>query len=124
MKIERIIWSALLASIFIYIMVAFMTAQRNAAQPFADALHHQMVLPLYAIGAVTAVLAFFMRARFRSRGAPRRLYNVVTWALLEATTIYGLVLAMIAADWRLLIPPAMLTILGFVVTFPQEEITI
>ena len=61
-----------------------------------------------------------MRARFRERGAPSRLYNIVTWALLEATTIYGLVLAMVAFDWRLLIPPAMLTILGFTLTFPQE----
>jgi FtsH-binding integral membrane protein len=120
-KIERIIWSALLATIFIYIGVAYMIAQRNAAQPFSESLRHQMVLPLYAIGAVTAVIAFFMRARFRERGAPSRLYNIITWALLEATTIYGLVLAIIAFDWRLLIPPAMVTILGFVVTFPREE---
>jgi uncharacterized integral membrane protein len=121
MKIERIIWTALLAVVLIYVLVAFMIAQRNANQPFADALHHQMVLPLYAIGAVTFGIAFFMRARLREQGRPRRMYNIIGWALFESVTIYGLVLAFIAFDWRLIVPPAMLTILGFVVTFPQEE---
>ena len=120
MRIERIIWAALLASIFIYILIVFMVAQRNAGQPFSEALHHQMVLPLYAIGAVTFGMAFFMRNFFRERGRPSRVYNIIGWALFEATTIYGVVLAFIAFDWRLVIPPAMLTILGFAVTFPQE----
>jgi hypothetical protein len=121
MKIERIIWAALLAAVVIYVLVAFMVAQKNAAPPFADALHRQMVLPVYAIGAVLFVIAFFLRARFRERGAPRRLRNIIAWALFEAVTIYGLVLALTASDWRLIVPPAMLTIIGFVVTFPQEE---
>lgn len=121
MKIERIIWAALLASIFIYILIVFMVGQRNAAQPFSEALRHQMVLPLYGIGAVTFGMGFFMRNLFRERGRPSRLYNIIGWALFEATTIYGVVLAMIAFDWRLIIPPAMLTILGFVVTFPRNS---
>jgi hypothetical protein len=62
-----------------------------------------------------------MRNWFREKGRPRRLYNIIAWALFEATTIYGLVLALIAFDWRLIVAPAMLTIIGFVMTFPQES---
>jgi len=120
MRVERAIWGALLFSIFFYIVMAFMVAQRNAGQPFAAALHHPMVLPLYAIGAATFGIAIFVRNWFRDRGQPRRKYKIVGWALFEAITVYGLVLAFIAVDWRLIVPPAALTILGFGATFPRD----
>ena len=121
MKIERIIWVALLASICMYVYIAFLVGQRNAGLPFEQSLHHQMVVPLYAIGAVTFGMAFFIRSLFRGPGKPRRLYNIVGWALFESVTIYGLVLALLLADWRLIVAPALLTILGFALTFPSEE---
>ena len=120
MRVERIIWAALLFSIFMYIVIAYIIAQRNATVPFEQALHHQMVLPLYAIGALTFVMAFVVRGYFRAKGRPSRVYNIIGWALFEASTIYGLVLALIAFDWRLLVPMAALTIVGFAVTFPRD----
>jgi hypothetical protein len=49
------------------------------------------------------------------------LYNILPWALFESVTIYGVVLNLILVDWRLIVAPAMLTILGFVVTFPKSS---
>ncbi|HYS56204.1 MAG TPA: hypothetical protein VER58_20790 [Thermoanaerobaculia bacterium] len=119
-KIERIIWAALFASILIYCLIAFTIAQRNAQRPFQAALHDEFTIILYSISALTFVAAFFTRARFRERGAPRRLYNIIAWALLESITIYGFILALVRMDWKMILPPAALTIAGFIITFPHQ----
>ncbi len=120
MKVMRIIWAALLGATLIYCLVAFMVAQKNAGRPFVDAVHDQRVQVVYAIAVITFAAAFFMRARDRERPTPVPVANIICWALFEAVTIYGLVLAFIALDWRLIVPPEMLSILGFVMTFPQQ----
>lgn len=120
LRVMRIIWAALLFAALIYFQIAFMIGQRNAGVPFASEFHDPFVQIIYAVAAVTFGVAFFMRGWMRDHGRPSHLYNIVTWALLESVTIYGLVLAMIKSDWRLIAAPAMLTFAGFVLTFPQE----
>ena len=120
MRMQRIIWAALFGSILLYCFVAFTVAQRNAQRPFETALHDQFTIILYSIGALTFAAAFFMRGWLRERGRPLQMYNVVGWALLESVTIYGLVLALMTMDWRMIALPAALTIAGFIITFPQE----
>jgi F0F1-type ATP synthase membrane subunit c/vacuolar-type H+-ATPase subunit K len=120
LKIERIIWAALLVSIAIYGHVAFLVGRKNAGRPFGDELRDPRVMILYALCALTFPIAFVMRAWLRERGAPRRLYNIIGWALFESITIYGLVPALILSDWRLIAAPAALSISGFILTFPSE----
>jgi hypothetical protein len=120
LRITRIIWAALLFAVLIYCLIAFMMGQRNAGVPFASEFHDPFAQIIYAVAVVTFGVAFFMRGWMRDHGRPAHLYNIVTWALLESVTIYGLVLAMIKFDWRLIAAPAMLTVAGFVLTFPRD----
>ena len=122
LRILRSIWAALLIATLIYCLIAALVGQRNAQMPISSQLLDPFAEILYAIGAVTFGLAFFIRGWMRDHGRPARLYNIVTWALLESITIYGLVLAMLKADWRLIAAPALLTFAGFVFTFPQEAL--
>jgi FtsH-binding integral membrane protein len=122
LRTMRIIWGALLFAVLIYCSIAFTIGQRNAGVPFASEFKDLLVQIIYAVAAVMFGVAFFMRGWMRDRGRPAHLYNIVTWALLEAVTIYGLVLAMVKFDWRLIVAPALATFAGFVLTFPQEAV--
>ncbi len=119
LRIMRIIWAALLVATLIYSAIAVTLGQRNA--PLMQAhLHDPFVQIIYGIAAITFGVAFFMRSWMRDRGRPAQLYNIVSWALFESIAIYGLVPAMLHADWRLMAAPEMLAFAGFVLTFPQE----
>jgi hypothetical protein len=120
LKVTRIIWAALLFATLIYSAIAVMLGQRNARMPMPAHLHDPFVQIIYGVAAITFGLAFFMRGWMRDRGRPADLYNIVSWALFESIAIYGLVPAMVHADWRLMAAPEMLAFAGFVLTFPQE----
>jgi hypothetical protein len=122
LRIQRIIYAALLITLAIYFILVWILGQQNASRSFQEALRLPIVVPLYVIGVVTFAMAFFMRARLHERGAPPRMRNIVFWALLESIGIYGLVVAFVYQDWRLMVPPLMLSILGFAVSFPQQEV--
>jgi FtsH-binding integral membrane protein len=119
---QRIIYAALLIALAIYFVLVWTLGQQNASRPFQDAVRQPIVIPMYAIGAATFAIAFFIRARFRERRVPPRVRNIVFWALLESISIYGVVLAFLYRDWRLMAPPLMVSILGFAMSFPQEEV--
>ena len=122
--VQRVIWAALLVAVVVYCLIAFMLGQTNAAQPFAENFRDVFVKMMYAVAIVMFGVAFFMRARLREMGRPPRLYNIVCWALLESVTIYGLVPAFTHHDWRLVAGPAMLSIAGLVMTFPQADASV
>jgi F0F1-type ATP synthase membrane subunit c/vacuolar-type H+-ATPase subunit K len=116
----RIIFAALLGSIGIYCFVAWMVAKRTDVA-FDNRLKDPLVQVFYVLSATIFVIAFVVSTWLRGRGRPRRLVYIVRWALLESVAIYGLVAAFVRFDWRLIIPPAMLSILGFALSYPQEE---
>jgi MFS family permease len=117
----RVIFAALLMSIAIYIFVVWTVAKKTEL-PFETRLSDPVVQFLYAASAVFFVVAFVFSNWMRDRGRPRRVVYIVRWALLETVTIYGLLAAFTRLDWRLIVPPAMLSILGFALSFPQEEV--
>jgi len=119
--VQRVIWAALLMAVVFFCVMAFIVGQKNVGNPFAQNFIDPLVKIIYAIAIVTYGVAFFMRARLRDMGRPPAVYNIVGWALLESITIYGLVVALIHADWRLIAGPAVLTLAGYVITFPREE---
>ena len=120
LRVVRIIWAALFVAILIYCALAFFLAQKNASQPF-DANFNDVLVPIiYGMAAVTFGVAYFMRARLRALGRPLAVYSIVGWALFEAVSIYGLVLAFVHLDWRLIVAPAAVSIAGFITTFPGE----
>ena len=117
----RIIFVALLTSIAIYVFVVW-TVAKKTEPPFETRLSDPLVQVLYAASAVFFVVAFVFSNWMRDHGRPRKLVYILRWALLESVTIYGLLAAFIRFDWRLIVPPAMLSILGFALSFPQEEV--
>jgi hypothetical protein len=122
LRLQRIIYAALLIALAIYFIIVWIFGQQNALRSFQEALRLPIVFPLYAIGGVTFAMAFFMRARLHERGAPTRLRNIVFWSLLESISIYGVVVAFLYQDWRLMAPMLMLSIIGFAISFPQQEV--
>ena len=120
LRAVRIIWAALVVATLIYWRIAILLCQKNVATPFAGELHDLFAQLIYGMALITFAVAFFMRGFMRDRGRPAHLYNIVSWALFEASAIYGLVLSFVKLDWRLIVAPEMLAIVGFGVTFPQE----
>ena len=113
---QRTIYGALMFSIVIYIFMAFMAARQNASLPFGDQIRLPLVIPFYGIGVLFFAAALFVRARLSSR-----VRNIVCWALLEVMVVFGLLASFLYHDWRLILPPAMVAILGFLLTFPRAE---
>ncbi len=120
-RLQRIIFAALLIAVAMYSAIAFIMGRQNAGKPLAEEFRNPLVVPIYIVAAITFVVAIVLRARFRERQLPMRMTNIVFWSLLEAITIYGLVLSFVCKDWRLIVGPAFLTALGFILTFPQEQ---
>ena len=51
-----------------------------------------------------------------------RVALIIRFAMLESVAIFGLVCAFIYHDARLFIPPAMLSLAGFLMAFPSESL--
>lgn len=119
MPLTRMIWFSNLMATVIYVVMAFMMAQRNASRPFEDALHSQFVMIIYGIALVIFLFAFFYPPFLPQQ--PPRVRMLVSLALFEACTILGLVLAFMNQDWRLILTPLALTLIGFFRAFPTGE---
>ena len=113
------IWFALFVSIVIYVAMAFVMAQRNASRPFDDAVRSQFVIAVYAISLVIFLIAFFYPSFLPQQ--PFRVRMILSLALYEACTVMGLVVAFLNQDWRLILAPLALTLVGFFRTFPTGE---
>lgn len=118
MKQDRVIWFALVFATFIYAAIAY-TLAPNPEGSFSEAVQRHPFTPiLYAVAALTFVMATILPGRLR---VPDRTKLIVGMALYEACAIYGLMAAMIARDWRLLLPAWILGLIGMWRLFPSSE---
>jgi hypothetical protein len=115
-----IIYAALLASIAIYGVLAFVMTRGGTELTFAELLQRPFVIPLYIAGGVTFIAAFFIANMLEQRGNPPQVVYITRWALLESVVIYGLVVTLINHDVRLIIAPVALALLGFVMSVPRN----
>jgi hypothetical protein len=111
---RRIIWFALVMSVVIYVLMAWMTAQENAKQPFDDAVRQPLTLPLYGIAVVMFIIATVASKAMKQAGW------IAGLALYESCAVFTLVAAFIAKDWRLILPGAALALIGMMRLFPSE----
>lgn len=135
----RIIWGALLFTILIYGLLAFMAVRNPAPGPFESAFSNPIVLVIQIIGAGMFFMAFVMSSLLLRRHAgPRaptapvtpgvvsvtphmRLALIVRWAMIESAAIFGLVAAFLAQDPRVFLPLGGLAIGGMLMSYPSDE---
>jgi F0F1-type ATP synthase membrane subunit c/vacuolar-type H+-ATPase subunit K len=134
----KILWSAMTLSIFIYLVIAFVA--NNPKEPIGvdKAIEEPIVLTLYAIGAATFATSFVIGRIFArpmsdasvnavAPDAPRPLSPgtfrilLVRWALIESVTIFGLVAAFVARCPEIILLPFVLSLAGFVMTYPSSD---
>jgi hypothetical protein len=107
----QVIYVAIVMSTLIYAVVAWAATQ--AIEPgkiLSDELHNPLTIGLYSAAAGTFVAAMIIRSRKML---------IVRWAMLEASCVCGLVLAMVHGDWRLYIAPWAVALVGFISLYPR-----
>ncbi|HEX8153020.1 MAG TPA: hypothetical protein VF698_07850 [Thermoanaerobaculia bacterium] len=112
----KLIWFAMLAAVAIYVVLAWTTIREPAGISVVQALEIQPVPILYLLALVMLLAAMFL---------PRLLHPgmrlIIRWALLEAVVIFGLIAAFIVREPRLVLPPAVMALAGFLTSFPSDE---
>ena len=120
MNLQKIIWGALVFSTFMYVLVAYMIAP-DPALPFSESVSTTLTLCLYG-----AAFVFFMTALVvpgMLAQSPQLVKMIVTLAMFEACAVMGLGAAIIQHDWRLIIPPWIASLVGFMREFPRDEVS-
>lgn len=137
-RLMRIIWMAMVISVLLYGIVAWMmTRGGQAGHPVEQTLQQPTVQVLYGLGVMMFILSSVVpRLVLRGRGeglhlgrppasvVPKeiRLALIIRFAMLESVAIFGLVCAFLFHDARLFVPPASLSLVGFLMAFPSESL--
>ena len=112
----KLIWFAMVASIAIYLVIAWTAIPERAGITVAQALKIQPVPILYVLA-----LMMLLAAMFLPRFLHPRMRLIVRWALLEAVVVFGLIAAFIVREPQVVLPPAIMAIAGFLTSFPSNE---
>ena len=113
-----IIYAALLGSIAIYGVLAYIMTRGGSGLPFAELLKLPFVIPLYVMAAISYPAAFFLSGIMAQDGKPLRTVYIARWSVLESIVIYGLLAAILNHDVRLFLLPVALALLGFAKSYP------
>ncbi|MGE0821795.1 MAG: hypothetical protein AB7G75_26495 [Candidatus Binatia bacterium] len=92
----RILWSAFVGAVCVYIVVAYVLRQQTG-QALAT-IDRDFMTPIFAVAAVIITLFIFSGAKVLAKALDYQVYCLVRWALLEAIGLFGLVLALIGAS--------------------------
>ena len=117
MRQQKIIWAAIVVSTFIYAFLLYMLSKGwPQPGPLGPALQDQKTMIFYAMAVLTFALASVL-PRFMSS-------KLAAWipslALFESSSIFGLLAAFLARDWRLFVAPWILSLIGFMTRFPSD----
>ena len=137
-RVLRVIWAAMVFSVLLYGFIAWtLTRGGEARPPVEETIQLPAVQALYGLGVMMFILsAVIPRMVLRGRGegihqarpvgsaVPNevRVALIIRFAMLESVAIFGLVCAFMFHDARLFVPPAMLSLVGFVMAFPSESL--
>lgn len=137
----QIIWVAMLVSVFVYALVAWLFASTVAPMdPVAGTgVGHPLILALHAAGLAILVMAFLLPRILLRQPAPDDLRPVtaaapsafsvksrvaraltVRWAMAEAVGVLGLVSAFLVGQWEWFIPLGGLSVAALLFAYPTE----
>ncbi|MEK6375207.1 MAG: hypothetical protein AABO58_21240 [Acidobacteriota bacterium] len=116
----RLIYFALITSTFIYAGIVWSLSRAwTPAGTLEQELQQPIILILMVLSMATFAFSFSLGAWMNAETPERqRLRIVVRWAIIESVTIYALMAAFIARDWRLFAIGWVLTLVGFVLAPP------
>lgn len=123
-RTARIIWVALLVSVAIYGLVAWMAGRKDAVPATLDQrLADPVILVLIVMSVVMFAMAFLMGRVLLARPEHPPVMSVwiIQWSLLESASIFGLIATLLTGDLRLFLGPAVLAAAGFLMILPSEE---
>lgn len=121
MKVEKLIWFAIVFSTFLYAVIVYAIAP-NPAGTFSEAVkRNQLTFILYLVAFAEFVAASVIPKLIR---APERTKLIVALAMYEACAIFGLMAAMMDRDWRLYVPTWVLALIGMWRVYPTEDVRV
>lgn len=128
-----VVWMALVNSSLLYVVIAWLAVSPRSTVPFLDAVREMPVPLLYALAVVMFVASLVIPDKLRrpvdrSGAAPGPEVRAATltvllvrWALTESVAIFGLVAAFTARLPLLVIPPFLLALAGFAMSYPSPR---
>lgn len=128
-----VIWMALVNSTLLYVAIAWMAVSPRSTVPFVEALRQRPVPLLYALAVVMFIASLVVpdklrRPPDRSTAAPKPEARsatltvlLVRWAMTESVAIFGLVAAFTARVPLLVLPPFLLALAGFAMSYPSPR---
>lgn len=119
MSQQKILWSAIAFSTFIYVVIAYSLAP-VPARPFGESVREVVTLALYGAAFAMFVAAMVIPPLIAQ---PPRVKMIVSLALFEACALLGLVAAILQHDWRLIFPPWIASLIGFVRQWPGGDVS-
>jgi F0F1-type ATP synthase membrane subunit c/vacuolar-type H+-ATPase subunit K len=120
MNQQRILWGALVCSTVIYVGVAYFIAP-VAQRPFEESLRNPITLAMYGAAIATFIAGLMMPSLMAANAAARQ-KMILSMALFEACSVFGLVTAFIQHDWRLILAPWVASLIGFVRQWPSGDV--
>ena len=138
----RVIWFALLMSVVIYGVVAWVAVGSVPDGSFEEALANPTVIGLYAAGLGAFVMSFIISSAVHRRTAMRgsapgpsasptgevltvpprtRVALIVRWSMIEMSALFGLVAAFLTRDPRVFLPMGLLAVAGMLLNYPSDE---
>jgi hypothetical protein len=139
LRVMKVIWGALLASVTLYIAIGFLMFPRelplrlDTLADFSDPMKIPFALTSLMSLAMSAVLPKILLTAVVKKRAPRKPLEmpemaqfffvplIIRLALLESVTLYGFVLVQIHRDPVQIFPFALVTLGGFLLSFPSEQ---
>ena len=114
----RTIWVGIFGSTVIYAVIAYTLFADAPQRLFADVFREPLVMILYGFAIASFFAGTIVWHVMKDR--PPQLRMVASMAVFESGAIFGLLAAFMSHDWRLYVPPWILTLVGFRRTFPSD----
>lgn len=137
-RLMRIIWMAMVISVLIYGFITWTLTRRGEPRPpVEETIQQPTVQVLYGLGVMMFILSSVLprmvlrgkddgrqRGKAPGSGVPNeiRVALIIRFAMLESVAIFGLICAFMYNDGRLFFPPAMLSLVGFLMAMPSESL--
>ena len=116
MKMDKVLWAAMVFSTVVYAGIAYMIL-RERAMSFEDALKLPYTLVFYGFALAAFIAGFVLPGLMH---APARVKMIIALAIFESCAIFGLMAAFLGRDWRLFIPAWIVSLIGMIRAYPSE----
>ena len=112
----KILWFALLMSIVLYGVIAFLIVPMGT-QTFNALFANPTILILHLAGLAVFATSFLIPSILKTTNV--RTTSIIRWAMIESAAVFGLLAAFLGQDVRLFLPLGALAIAGMVLAYPR-----